>query len=166
MLALPAIVLRPSRRLLLWVQLLYGLVALVCLSLPWPALARLALAAVIVVDGWWQYRRLRQCYGFSGLRVNAEHQLQMQRHGEGSWLNLPLCAPCHLLPGLVILQLRQDGRIRRLVLEPAMMEREEWRRLRVWMKWRLPELLPPQASLWSRLRALWSAVRGAKSSKG
>lgn len=164
--ALPAIALRPSRRLLRWVQLLYGLVALVCLSLPWPIAARLALTAVIVLDGWCQYRRLRHCYGFSGLRVNAEHQLQMQRRGEASWLTLPLCAPCHLLPGLVILQLRQDGRSRRLLLEPAMMESDDWRRLRVWMKWRLPELLPPQAGLWSRLRTLWPAARGADSSKG
>ena len=159
MLPVPAIVLRPSRRLVLWVRLLYASVAIVCLSLPCPILARLALLAIVVLDAAWQHRRLRNIYGFTSLRVNREHQLQMQQRSDGAWLTLPVCAPCHLLPGLIILPLRHQRRVRRVLLEPGMMEREEWRCLRLWMKWRLPEQLPVQPGLWSRVRRVLTARR-------
>lgn len=153
-LPVPALAIRPSRWLPGLVLLLYGCAFFISLHLPWPAPARLLLAAVLLADGWWRWRLLRRAWGVCALRVTAAHQLQVL-YRDGQWQDVQLRAPCHVLPGLAILRGQVDGRPVSWLLEPGMLPAGYWRVLRVWLLWRLPELLltPPW---WRRL---WQGLR-------
>lgn len=154
MLPVPAFNLQPSKLLVYWVTAIHAAVAFVPLLLPWPALLRLILLLIIVVDGWFTLRRYKRVYGLLALRVTYDHQLQIQTRDQSEWQSVQLLSPCHLLPFIAILNVRraESSRSENWLLLPGMMEREAWRRLRVWMKWRLPELLPSPFSLRSKLK--------------
>lgn len=164
MLPVPAITLRSSRRLLHWITILYAAAGLLVLYLPVPVLLRLVLLSAVVLDGAWRRREAGSMYGFGSLRVNALHQMQVREHGSEDWLDLELRAPCHLFPGLIIINGRWGHRKCRAILEPGMMDAEAWRSLRIWMKWRLPELLVRRPSVLTRfariLLARWRKLRG------
>lgn len=161
MLPVPVIHLKPSSLLIAWITLLHGFVAFVPLFLPWPAPLRIALALIVLVDGWFVKRRFKRVYGLAAIRVNMDHELQMQVQTQENWQTLELRSPCFLLPFVAILHVKRENRRRaeRWLLLPGMMRVEDWRKLRVWMKWRLPELLPKHPGLWAKLK---QKVIGAK----
>lgn len=150
--------LRPSRWLRSWILGIYGLGVLVSLHLPWPAPVRLLLALLLAGDAWLRLRAVRQTYGVRALRITARHQLQLQLE-DGVWHELHLRAPCHVLPALIILHGDLKGRRRRYLLEPGMLPPEGWRPLKVWLTWRLPELLVAPPPWWRRLLRRWAGNR-------
>lgn len=161
MFPVPAFNLRPSRLLIYWVGAMHALVALVPLWLPWPGPLRLILLLIVAADAWFSLRRYRQVYGLVALRVTNDHQLQVQTKQQNEWQSVALLSPCYLLPFVAILKVRraEASRSEHWLLLPGMMEREAWRRLRVWMKWRLPELLPSPFSLRKKLKQMFFGMR-------
>lgn len=123
---------KPSRRLGLW------LAALLALALASIALAdlllgvQLALAAVILILGAWGWRRASI---LPALRLGADGGLQ-GLDDAGTWHPLEVQGDSFVSPALVVLRYGVGaGRARALTLLPDSLPPEDWRRLRVSIRW-------------------------------
>jgi len=123
--------LRPSRiaRAALAVVLLAALGAIVWADLPWYGrLAAATLAAAIALHAW----RTRVPVA---LRLHPDGTLEW-REAAQDWQAVTLLPSSHVTPWLCVLACRSDGRAHHLVIYPDSLHREDFRRLRVWLRWR------------------------------
>lgn len=124
--------LRRSRRLALLIVLLHLLAAGCVGVLPWPVAARCLLVGIIGVSAW---QALRPS-GIIGLRLDERGELALVRP-TGEPLFVSVLADSSVFTQLVVLRVRdeEDGRRRSLVLLPDSMPAEEFRLLRLWLRW-------------------------------
>lgn len=129
--ALLLVSLHPSRlrRLGLLVFHLAAAGALALAALPW--LVRLVFGAALLISLVFQAGELQP----SGIRVSQDGILELELAGH--WQSVEYCAAGLLLPWLVFLHCRLDCGACNLILLPDAVEREDFRRLRVWLKWRV-----------------------------
>lgn len=128
--------LRRSKILLAWLVFIHGLAALCMFAPPWPGFFRAASLIPIVFSA---YYTLRRPAAFTGLCLATPDAIDF-------FLTENSRAPATLLPGctvfifLIVLRLRlgEETRTRSLTLLPDQMSAEEFRQLRLWLRWQKP----------------------------
>jgi toxin CptA len=124
-------------RLLLLLLLSIHVVALACvLVLPWPWAIRVFLAFPIVLSAWNPLRGS----GIVALRLSEQAGLECIV-ATGNRMSATLMPDSAVFSRLIVLRLRLDGekRIRNLPLLPDSLSAEQFRVLRLWLRWRARE---------------------------
>jgi len=110
------------------------LASLVALFFPHPLPLRAALLLLVWSIAFWAWRRLTP--PFAGLRLEADGTIQTAATGQGF-------APASILPGatvhpwLTVLRLElADGQRRALLVTKGSVNSDDFRRLRVFLRWR------------------------------
>jgi len=112
------------------------LLALVVLwGLPAGWTIKSGLSAVIVVGMAFSLRHAMRLQ-IIALRVNVKGELSIQQR-DGSWQEAALLGTSFVTPWLTILNLRFSARRwpQHVVLTPDALPQDDFRRLRVWLKW-------------------------------
>ncbi len=117
--------------------------ALFLASLPTPP--RLAGLALLGASLW----RCRKPAAPLRLRARADGQLEVWR--DAAWKSMSIQPDSLVLPGLIVLRWREDGRSHSLVLPADALSGEEHRRLRLWLRWKCVVAVAAAGS--SRIRA-------------
>ena len=120
-------------RLLAFLTVALHVLAIACLwLLPWPVLARGVLVLIVALSAWHSLRPSP----VAGLRLGERGELWILRSGSE-----PAAAAVQpdsaVFSWLVVLRVRgeRDGRLRSLVLLPDSMSAEQFRLLRLWLRW-------------------------------
>lgn len=96
-----------------------------------PISVKIALSLLLLASTSMNFRRRAAPVG---LRCDKDGQLTLHDHGE--WHPLTLAATPVLLPVLTLLRLRRAGqKTRSLLILPDSLPEEDFRRLRVWLRW-------------------------------
>lgn len=135
-----SITLRHSYLLVLFLVAMHAL-ALACVWLVPLALAAKIGVAVGVVSSLvlslrhHVWRAGRRCV--RAIRLNGECDISLQGQ-DGVWLEVKLLPNSFVSPYLTVLNLSLEGerRARHVVLLPDVMDAEQFRQLRVWLRWR------------------------------
>ena len=125
----------PSRRLLWGLLALHGL----ALGATWlaqlPLSIKIALSLLLTASLLWHGHQRG-----APIRLRCGKDGQLSRHADDEWHPVSLAAPPVLLPSLTILRLSnqdQKGKYPLLIL-PDSLSKEDFRRLRVWLRWMRP----------------------------
>ncbi|MDP1524739.1 MAG: hypothetical protein Q8M20_02915 [Rhodocyclaceae bacterium] len=130
---LPVVIpVRSSRR---WRALLWGAHAVAITSVLPLDLAWAVRLCLVVLIGFSLYRSLTRPQEITQLSLGAKGELTLATKvgAGGTALILPETA---VLPGMVVLVLRFEGKRTPLVLMADALDPEDYRRLRVWLNWR------------------------------
>ncbi|MEW6119733.1 MAG: protein YgfX [Pseudomonadota bacterium] len=123
---------KPSRRLGLWLAGLVILALVVVAMSALPLLVRIALAAATLGFGVWALRRATD---MPSLGIDTDGSLHAQ-DGTGQWLALEVLDDSFVSPALVVLRYRMEtGERHALTLMPDSLPAEDWRQLRVSLRW-------------------------------
>lgn len=100
---------------------------------------RLGLSAMVVISAALTLRRLLNP-DVEAVRVNSKGELSVRGH-DGEWLAAAVLGSSFVAPYLTLLHLKLDDRPGRryVLLVPDAVAADEFRRLRVWLKWRQQE---------------------------
>lgn len=115
----------------------------IALAMPLPPLlkagAALAVLASLAYGGWHHFLR-RSHHAVVGLKILREGMKVETR--SGSWTTANILATSFVSPWLTVLNLKlpQQRLPTHVVLLPDMLSRDEFRRLRVWLKWGNPHM--------------------------
>lgn len=103
------------------------------LTLHWTM--RLGLSALIALSAALTLRRLLNT-DIDAIRVNIKGEFLL--HSGGEWLDAAVLGSSFVAPYLTLLHLKLDDRHGQLtvILMPDAVAADEFRRLRVWLKWR------------------------------
>lgn len=137
------VALQPSRQLA-WLLVLMGCsMCTVAVLLPIPLWSRVL--AGIAVAGAVLYHlardaALRLPWSVLALEVGAGESLRVLGRGEG-WSDAEVLGSSFVTPWLCVINVRLPGRFwtRTVVLLPDSAQAEPFRRLRVWLKWGMPQ---------------------------
>lgn len=120
--------------------LLWGLLALhgLALAAAWlaqlPMPVKIALSALLITSASWRLGRRG-----TPVRLRCDKDGQLSLHADDAWRPVTLAAPPVLLPVLTILRPRMaDRKTRPLLILPDSLPEEDFRRLRVWLRWMPP----------------------------
>lgn len=127
-----SIELHRSRFLSLLFVLIHALSAICLALLPWPWLLRLLLLALVGGSLW----RVLQSHVIVGLRIHGRDQLDCLVI-DGTRATLAIMPDSTVFDRLIVLRLRigEERRIRNLTLLPDQMSAEQFRALRLWLRW-------------------------------
>ena len=127
--------LHPSRRLGLLLAALHlgAVVSALLISIPW--WIRLSLLAAILASAWHQLSRLTGQSRICRLVLRADGRLEFSRL-DGSCGEAQVHPQTTVTSLLAILLLRQEGRTEALVVAPDALDAEDFRLLRLWLRWR------------------------------
>ncbi len=129
--ALLSLAIKPSRRLLLIQSVAHAVAVAAVLASTVPSW----LAAILLILIGASLARLRRPSPVAGLVLGADGGLQTV--GADGTANQALVHPHTLvLSFLVVLLCRQDGRLRALTLLADSLAPEDFRQLRLWLRWR------------------------------
>jgi len=114
-------------------------VALLCvattLAYPQPLAVRLMVLAIIGMAGYWAWRRLAP--QMSGLRLEESGQISLLPCGGGDFIETALLEGATVHPRLIVARLKAiDDRRYTLIVTTDSMSRQEFRRLRIFLRWR------------------------------
>lgn len=132
--------LRPSRILAATLVLAHGAaIAMVVLAgmAPWlVALAIAALAASLVFNVR-KSALLRAADAVIGLEITSDDKLGIQTR-RGGWTECEVLGSTYVISFLAILNLKKmdSGRITHAVILPDSLDAEDFRKLRVWLRWK------------------------------
>ncbi|MBN8453897.1 protein YgfX [Accumulibacter sp.] len=130
-------------RLLAGLTILLHLLAVACVwLLPWPLPARSLLLLPLAISAW---RALRPS-PFVGIRLGARGEFAL-RHVRGDIVACQVQPETTVFGRLVVLRVRDDqARRRSLTVLPDSVSADQFRLLRVWLRWRAAaDVLPPGA---------------------
>ena len=134
------ITLRPSRILTAILALAHGaaIVVIVAVSMPlW--LQSIAIAALVVNFAWStrQSALLRSPDAVVAIEIAADDVFGIQTR-RGAWIECEVLGSTYVTAFLTILNLRERGGsgTRRAVVLPDSMDGEDFRKLRVWLRWK------------------------------
>jgi toxin CptA len=125
--------LRRSRFLAVGIALVLSAALLAVLQLPWTPVLKGLLAAVLLGLAWRAGSEV-MCSRLQ-LRLDADGVLAIAGEG-GEFLPAALQPAATVHPWLTVFRIRIDGRQRRVFVLPDSLNRQDFRRLRVWLKWR------------------------------
>lgn len=125
--------LRRSRRLTILLILVHALAAGCLWVLPWPALPRCLLLLAVAVSAW----LTRRPPPVAGLRLTDNGDLLLLS-AVGDALSVSIASGTVVFSQLVVLRVRKNEQRRpmTLVLLPDSMSAEQFRVLRLWLRWR------------------------------
>jgi len=119
--------------LLSWLLVLLHILAAgsLCLA-PWPAVARYPLMALVVLSAW----RTLQPSTIVGLRLGENGELWFLSPG-GDFVSVTVQPDAAVFSWLIVLRVREvgQGRLRSLALLRDSMPAEQFRLLRLWLRW-------------------------------
>ncbi len=98
------------------------------------ATALLCVQATIVV---WRQALLRGQGAATAIEITSDHKLNLETRA-GGWREYDVLGSTYVTPCLTILNLREPGnrRTRRIALLPDSLHAEDFRKLRVWLRWK------------------------------
>ena len=104
-----------------------------------PLEIKLALAAAIaagLVHALWRYASLRSPCALVALELRDGREAHVQAR-DGQWHHARILGTSYVSPGLTVLNLKIDGCLlaRHLVIAPDMLDSEDFRALRVILRW-------------------------------
>lgn len=132
-----SIPLKPSRRLLAAQIAAHVLAAFAVLASTIPGW----LAALLLVAVGYSCSRLRPSGLPASLTLHADGRCE-KVGADGTAIDVPVHPQTMVLPWLVVLLHRQQGRVLALVLAADSMDAEHGRQLRVWLRWRVRAVQP------------------------
>lgn len=129
----------PSRWLAGLLAGMHGFAAAMCWLAPLPQWLAVVLMPLLVASAWHTLRRdaLRsQPNSPVAVRFHADGRCAFKVRGE-TWYQAALLGSSYVSPYLTVLNLRPEGGrfARHLVILPDAVNAEDFRRLRVWLKW-------------------------------
>ncbi|HUY01834.1 MAG TPA: protein YgfX [Rhodocyclaceae bacterium] len=127
--------LRRSRRLAALLAGAHALAAAVVLSLALPWWLKIVLLAAILVSTWRRLNRLRGPGRICRLTLRADGRLEFSRV-DGSCGVASVHPQTTVTAFLCVLLLRIQARVEALVLLPDALDAEDFRLLRLWLRWR------------------------------
>ncbi|MBI1988389.1 MAG: hypothetical protein HYS65_01405 [Betaproteobacteria bacterium] len=132
--------LRPSRILAATLVLAHGAaVAMVVLAGTAPWLEAIAIAALVasLVFNVRQSALLRTADAVIGLEIASDDKFSIQTQ-RGGWIECEVLGSTYVISFLTILNLKRtdSGRITRAVILPDSLDAEDFRKLRVWLRWK------------------------------
>lgn len=125
---------QPSRQLLR-LQLTAHLAAAAALGLAWiPGGLRWAGLGLLAVSAWRTWRRHEEPLP----RLSCRNDGSLWHQVADDWRALEVLPDSHISPGLTLLGYREEGSRKRrtLVLLPDSLPADDYRRFRVWLRWR------------------------------
>jgi toxin CptA len=130
----------PSRQLTILVTGMHGFAAAMCWLVPLPLWLAAMLMPLVVASAGYHLGRdgLRSLpAALVALRLHADRRCEFQTRS-GAWQEAELLGSSFVSPFLTVLNLQPAGRrfARHLVILPDALASEDFRRLRVWLKWR------------------------------
>ena len=133
-------VITPSRRLAAILAIGHGAVTVPVLLLDIPPSWKIAICALLVASLVYELRSsaLRlSAAAFVVLRISSDNVLSGQMRN-GEWRDYEVLGSTYVTSALTVMILRAAGarRARSVVLLPDSMAADEFRRLRVWLRWR------------------------------
>lgn len=121
----------PSRYLPWGLMVLHGLALAAAWLAQLPMPVKIALSLLLLASAGMNFLRRA-----APVRLRCDKDGQLSLHAHGAWHPLTLAAPPVLLPVLTILRLRRaDQKTRSLLILPDSLPEEDFRRLRVWLRW-------------------------------
>lgn len=134
----------PSRRLAGLLAGMHGFAAALFWLAPLPHWIAVLLVAVLLGSAW---RTLRSDgfrtvpHSLIALRLDADCHCEFQTRA-GAWHEATLLGSSFAAPYLTVLNLKPAGGrlVKHLVILPDAVNAEEFRRLRVWLKWRCSKM--------------------------
>ena len=102
-------------------------------GLPLNGLLKLGLSVLLFASWFVLRKRLAQTH-IVALRVNIKGEFSVQQRG-GEWLVASVLVSSFVMPWLTILQLKIADKREYLVLLPDALDADDFRRLRVWLRW-------------------------------
>lgn len=114
--------------------LTHALAVVAVLAPPWPAALKATLLAGIGVSAILAWRRRLQVV--DRLRLLDDGRLECRLAGEEGFVEASLRGTATVHPWLTVVHLEIGGRRRAIVVLPDSMQTEDFRRLRVWLRWR------------------------------
>lgn len=134
----------PSRRLAGLLVGMHGFSAAMMWLAPLPHWLAALLMPVFIGSAWHTLRRdgLRTLrLSLVGLRLDADCRCEFQTRA-GAWHEAALLGSSFVAPYLTVLNLKPAGRrfAQHLVILPDAVNVEDFRRLRVWLKWRCSKM--------------------------
>ena len=131
---------RRSRWLLLLLGLAHAAALALAISAGLPAWAKLMMVALVSVSGIHSIAlHALQALSRSTCALEISDDCAVQaRDGGGEWWNAQLLPSTFVTPWLTILNLHIDGKRlpRHVILLPDRVDADQFRRLRVWLRWR------------------------------
>jgi len=133
------IALRSSRLLIGLLAGLHVLAAVSVIILPWAMWLRAALLAGVVISLW----RSLPPAPVNGLRLGERGQLTLL-YPQAELLPVRVCPDTTVFSQLIVLRVREDesNRVLSYPLLPDSMSSEEFRRLRLWLRWQISDEVP------------------------
>ncbi|BAN35214.1 hypothetical protein SCD_n01388 [Sulfuricella denitrificans skB26] len=134
----------PSRRLAGLLAGMHGFAAAVFWLAPLPLWLAVSLMSVLLGSAWHTLRRdgFRTLqHSLVALRLDADCRCEFQTR-TGAWHEAALLGSSFVAPYLTVLNLKPaSGRlVKHLVILPDAVNAEDFRRLRVWLKWRCSKM--------------------------
>jgi toxin CptA len=131
--------LKPSRYLAALVGAAHAAAAALVLPLDLPLAAKVALGAAIVLSAWhsaWGGAMLRGSRSILSIELDRERRISVQSRA-GGWQEATLLGTTYVSPALTILNVRVRGErlARHVVVLPDSMPSEDFRQLRVLLRW-------------------------------
>jgi toxin CptA len=102
---------------------------------PWPSMVSALLAVVVVLFALYVARALVP--RLETLRVDGEGIVSGKLAGQSAFMSLRLLPRATVHPWLTVLRLAGEQGSYRMVIAPDSITREDFRRLRVWLRWRV-----------------------------
>ena len=130
----------PSRRLAGLLAGMHGFAAAMLWLAPLPHWLAALLMPAILGSAWHTLRRdafRTLAYSLVALRLDADCRCEFQTRS-GAWREAALLGSSFVAPHLTVLNLKPAGErlAKHLVILPDAVDAEDFRRLRVWLKWR------------------------------
>jgi toxin CptA len=128
--------LRASRRLVMILAVAHLLALAISWTVPLHWTMRAGLSAMVASSAVLTYRRLRNA-DIDAIRVNIKGEFSVRSSG-GEWLAASVLGSSFVAPYLTLLHLELEDRPGRryVLLLPDALAADDFRRLRVWLKWR------------------------------
>ena len=131
--------LRPSRILAATLVLAHGVaIAMIVMAGMAPWLDALAIAALVasLVFSVRQSALLRATDAVIGLEITSDDKFSIQTR-RGGWIECEVLGSTYVISFLAILNLKRtdSGKITHAVILPDSLDTEEFRKLRVWLRW-------------------------------
>ena len=131
----------PSHLLAAILSVAHAVAIALVLSVDLPLWIKLVATALLSVQATIVVRRqalLRGRGAATAIEITSDHKLNLETRA-GGWREYAVLGSTYVTPCLTILNLREPGNrlARRIVLLPDSLHAEDFRKLRVWLRWKV-----------------------------
>lgn len=123
-----------SRLLTVILALVHGMAGVAVWLPDWPLVLSLGLSCLVAFSVSFAWRRAQPAFG--QLRLFADGRIQVQMIGADDFLSAQLSPSATVYPWLTVFALTVGGSVRYPVVLVDSISPEDFRRLRVWLRWK------------------------------